>query len=74
MDNASAHHDPPPNPREHKILTSLTATVSTLATIEKTLDDILLMTDPNSADSVYAKQEKVVKSLKRWERMVKKSR
>ena len=60
---------PPPTPHEHSVLTSLTAAVSLLSRIDTVLDEILVLTDREEEGSVFARQEGVTRSLKRWEKM-----
>ncbi len=61
---------PPPTPRELLVLTELNATVSTLSQIEGLLDDIIELVSDKSTDSIFSKQERVIRSLNRWERVV----
>lgn len=60
-------------PRELQVLGELNAIVSMLDAIDIVLDDVTDLVSKEHERSVYRKQNQVLKSLKKWESMIKKN-
>ncbi|GMH46911.1 hypothetical protein TrVE_jg11880 [Triparma verrucosa] len=61
-------------PRQIQVLGELNAVVSTLEAIDSALDDVNNLISKDHESSIYCKQSQALKSLKKWESMIKKSR
>eukprot|EP00520_Triparma_pacifica_P005335 CAMPEP_0118648744 /NCGR_PEP_ID=MMETSP0785-20121206/9325_1 /TAXON_ID=91992 /ORGANISM="Bolidomonas pacifica, Strain CCMP 1866" /LENGTH=85 /DNA_ID=CAMNT_0006540969 /DNA_START=104 /DNA_END=358 /DNA_ORIENTATION=+ len=57
--------------RQFQVLTELNATVATIEQVDGTLDDISALLSKDHPSSVYRKQTQAIKSLRKWEVMVK---
>ncbi|GMI44656.1 hypothetical protein TrCOL_g8684 [Triparma columacea] len=57
--------------RQFQVLTELNATIATMEQIDGVLDDVNVLLSKDHPESVFRKQALCMKSLRKWETMVK---